>query len=52
MRQNKYLKQLLEYKGIDNEDTWRSIMLNHGSVQHLEGLTKEKPCVFKTILFI
>lgn len=48
MRQNKYLKQLLEYKGIDNEDTWRSIMLNHGSVQHLEGLTKEEKAVFKT----
>src|SRR5690606_17711731 len=36
MRQNKYLKQLLESKGLDNEDTWRSIMLNHGSVQHMK----------------
>jgi ribonucleoside-diphosphate reductase alpha chain len=48
MRKNKYLKQLLEKKGIDNEDTWRSIMLNHGSVQHLADLTTEEKEVFKT----
>jgi ribonucleoside-diphosphate reductase alpha chain len=48
MRKNKYLKQLLADKGIDNEDTWRSIMLNHGSVQHLEELSTEEKEVFKT----
>jgi ribonucleoside-diphosphate reductase alpha chain len=48
MRQNKYLKQLLEYKGIDTEDIWRSIMLNYGSVQHLKELTREEKDVFKT----
>jgi ribonucleoside-diphosphate reductase alpha chain len=48
IRQNKYLKQLLEYKGIDTPDVWRSIMLNHGSVQHLKELTKEEKDVFKT----
>ncbi len=48
MRQNKYLKELLSKKGIDNEDTWRSIMLNHGSVQHLDDLTLEEKAVFKT----
>lgn len=48
MRQNKYLKQLLEYKGLDTEDIWRSIMLNHGSVQHLNELSKEEKDVFKT----
>jgi ribonucleoside-diphosphate reductase alpha chain len=48
MRQNKYLKQLLEHKGIDTEDIWRSIMLNHGSVQHLQELTLEEKDVFKT----
>ncbi len=48
MRKNKYLKALLEEKGIDNEDTWRSIMLNHGSVQHLAELTQEEKDVFKT----
>jgi ribonucleoside-diphosphate reductase alpha chain len=48
MRQNKYLKKLLAERGMDNEDTWRSIMLHHGSVQHLEGLTTEEKDVFKT----
>jgi len=48
MRKNKYLKELLVQKGIDNEDTWRSIMLNHGSVQHLKELTAEEKEVFKT----
>jgi len=48
MRKNKYLKQLLEEKGLDNEDTWRSIMLHHGSVQHLETLTQEEKDIFKT----
>jgi ribonucleoside-diphosphate reductase alpha chain len=48
MRKNKYLKELLIAKGIDNEDTWRSIMLNHGSVQHLKELNEEEKEVFKT----
>lgn len=48
MRQNKYLKQLLQEKGLDNEDTWRNIMLNHGSVQQLEELTQLEKDVFKT----
>ncbi|PID68993.1 MAG: ribonucleoside-diphosphate reductase subunit alpha [Flavobacteriia bacterium] len=48
MRKNKYLKALLKDKGIDNEDTWRSIMLNHGSVQHLNELTTMEKQVFKT----
>lgn len=48
MRQNKYLKQLLHEKGLDNEDTWRNIMLNHGSVQQLEALTQLEKDVFKT----
>lgn len=48
VRQNKYLRDLLQTKGMDNEDTWRSIMLHHGSVQHLDGLTVEEKEVFKT----
>lgn len=48
MRKNKYLKALLQEKGYDNEDTWRSIMLNHGSVQHLDFLSTEEKNVFKT----
>ena len=48
IRQNRYLKTLLQEKGIDNEETWRGIMLNHGSVQHLNELTKHEKDVFKT----
>ncbi|MGS4345967.1 ribonucleoside-diphosphate reductase subunit alpha [Myroides odoratus] len=48
MRKNKYLTVLLESKGMDNEETWRNIMLSGGSVQQLEGLTEEEKAVFKT----
>lgn len=48
MRKNKYLEKLLIEKNINNEDTWRGIMLNHGSVQHLNDLTSEEKEVFKT----
>lgn len=48
IRKNKYLRALLEEKGIDNEETWRTIMLNHGSVQHLTELTQEEKDIFKT----
>src|SRR5690606_28736301 len=48
MRKDKYLKQLLMEKDLDTEETWRSIMLNHGSVQHLPELSSEEKAVFKT----
>lgn len=48
MRKNKYLKILLTQRGLDNEDTWRTIMLNHGSVQHLKELSEDEKLVFKT----
>ncbi len=48
MRKNKYLRKLLIEKEMDNEDVWRSIMLNHGSVQHLTILTDKEKAVFKT----
>lgn len=48
MRKNKYLKVLLQEKNLDNEETWRSIMLQHGSVQHLAELSPEEKNVFKT----
>lgn len=48
MRQNKYLKKLLQEKDLDNEDIWRNIMLNHGSVQQLNELTQLEKDVFKT----
>jgi ribonucleoside-diphosphate reductase alpha chain len=48
MRKNKYLRQLLIEKGKNDEDTWRSIMLNQGSVLHLDFLTEDEKSVFKT----
>lgn len=48
IRKNKYLKNLLIEKEIDNEATWRSIMLHQGSVQHLEELSEDEKMVFKT----
>lgn len=48
MRKNKYLAKLLAEKGLDNEDVWREIMLNHGSVQHMKELSQTEKDVFKT----
>ncbi len=48
IRKNKYLKALLEDKGIDNEETWRGIMLNQGSVAHMHELSDHEKAVFKT----
>jgi len=48
IRKNKYLAKLLEEKGLDTEDVWRDIMLNHGSVQHMTQLTQDEKDVFKT----
>ena len=48
MRKNKYLKLLLHEKKQDNEEVWRSIMLNHGSVQHLTFLSEHEKNIFKT----
>lgn len=48
MRKNKYLKLLLQEKKQDNEEVWRSIMLNHGSVQHLTFLSEHEKNIFKT----
>ncbi len=48
MRKNKFLKALLMEKGMDNEETWHSILLKNGSVQHLEGLSEHEKEVFKT----
>ncbi|MCO6496871.1 MAG: ribonucleoside-diphosphate reductase subunit alpha [Chitinophagaceae bacterium] len=48
IRKNKYLKALLQEKDLDNEETWRTIMLNQGSVQHMYELTENERAVFKT----
>jgi ribonucleoside-diphosphate reductase alpha chain len=45
---NKYLAELLEEKGLNTEETWSSIALNEGSVQHLDFLTDDEKDIFKT----
>lgn len=45
---NKYLKALLAEKDHDNDDTWSSISVNEGSVQHLDFLSDDEKDVFKT----
>ena len=45
---NRYLEQLLEEKGQNNEDVWSSIFTNEGSVQHLDFLDDLEKDVFKT----
>lgn len=49
---NKFLKARLEELGIDNASTWKSILAERGSVQHLEELTEWDKLVFKTALEI
>ncbi len=45
---NRYLEALLEKAGRNDEDTWSSITVNEGSVQHLDFLTDDQKAVFKT----
>jgi ribonucleoside-diphosphate reductase alpha chain len=45
---NRYLEELLEFKGENNESNWTSIITNKGSVQHLPFLTEGEKAVFKT----
>ena len=46
--QNKYLMELLESKGMNNEKTWKAIAAAEGSVAELDGLTEDEKDVFKT----
>lgn len=45
---NPFLVKLLEEKGQNTNDVWRSIRDHDGSVQHLEFLTENEKDVFKT----
>lgn len=49
---NPYLQNLLEQKGKNTEDVWKSVLKNDGSVQHLDFLTSEEKDVFKTFIEI
>lgn len=45
---NPYLMEVLEEKGMNTPEVWKSIRDRDGSVQHLEFLTDEEKEVFKT----
>jgi ribonucleoside-diphosphate reductase alpha chain len=45
---NPYLERLLEKKGRNDEETWSTITVNNGSVQHLDFLSDEEKAVYKT----
>jgi len=45
---NPFLKQLLADKNKDDFETWETILIRGGSVQHLEFLSDEEKSVFKT----
>ena len=45
---NPYLEKLLEEKGQNTQDVWNSILMNAGSVQHLDFLSDHEKLVFKT----
>jgi ribonucleoside-diphosphate reductase alpha chain len=45
---NRYLKEVLEKYGKNNDDVWSSITTNQGSVEHLDFLTQNEKDVFKT----
>ena len=42
------LEKLLAQKGRNDEDTWTSITISQGSVQHLDCLDDHEKAVFKT----
>lgn len=45
---NPHLVKLLQDKGKDDAETWKSILVHGGSVQHLTFLTQDEKDVFKT----
>lgn len=45
---NEHLRSVLAKHGRDDEDTWTSITVTKGSVQHLDFLTDQERAVFKT----
>jgi len=45
---NRFVKAILQKHGKDDEETWTSITVQGGSVQHLDFLTEHEKDVFKT----
>jgi ribonucleoside-diphosphate reductase alpha chain len=49
---NKYLEKLLESKGKNTKDVWKTIISSRGSVDTLEFLTAQEKNLFKTAIEI
>lgn len=47
-RKDQFLIPVLQEKGKDTDEVWESILLNKGSVQHLDFLSDLEKAVFKT----
>ena len=45
---NRHLAKLLDEKGRNDDETWASIVVNGGSVMHLDFLTDDEKAVFKS----
>ena len=52
LHKNKFLEKELEKIGSNDENTWKSIVANKGSVQHLDVLSNNIKEVFKTAVEI
>jgi ribonucleoside-diphosphate reductase alpha chain len=52
LQKNEYLEHVLQEMGEDNPETWKSIITNGGSVQHLDFLDEWTKDVFKTAVEI
>ena len=52
LQKNKYLEKTLEKYGRNDDLTWKEIVTNKGSVQHLDFLSDEEKEVFKTAVEI
>ena len=48
IHRNRDLENLLEDKGKNTEDIWKSIVANNGSVQHLEFLSEKEKETYQT----
>src|SRR6056300_21014 len=48
LQKNEYLQHALQELDMDNDDVWNSIVINKGSVQHLDFLDEWTKDVFKT----
>ena len=52
LQKNEYLEHILQELGEDDDEVWKSIITNGGSVQHLDFLDEYTKDVFKTAVEI